>query len=222
MLKKTSLIVLGGMLLILGGCGAKKQAEVTQVPAEPVQASLVDQYRDQLPENKETVEIDLDRSVLRWSGQKTVVDDVHPGTIKLKFGELYKVDGEIVGGQFTIDMDSMQSDEGLDRLINHLKNEDFFDVPTHPEARFAITLARDAGLQGVKNISGDLTIKGLRNNIQFPAFLEEVDGVQKATAQFKIDRTLWGIKYGSGKFFKELGDKVIDDMIEFELEIYTK
>jgi hypothetical protein len=44
----------------------------------------------------------------------------------------------------------------------------------------------------------------------------------KANASFDIDRTEWDIKYGSGKFFQDLGDKMINDAFTVKFNIVAK
>jgi hypothetical protein len=52
--------------------------------------------------------------------------------------------------------------------------------------------------------------------------MEVKDGVAKANGKLVIDRTLWGIRYNSGKFFADLADKAISDSIEFNIKIVAK
>ncbi|MCB9798181.1 YceI family protein [Candidatus Nomurabacteria bacterium] len=213
-------VLLIGMLLV-GGCGSKdKQVDIDVLNTS--QQGLFQEYRAQIPQGSVTKTIDLEKSTVRWTGRKSYGDTSYSGTVDIQAAELYYLDGILIGGQFVMDMNTIKTDGDVTSLDDHLKNEDFFDVVNFPTSRIAFTLVRDAGLKGVKNISGDLSIKDVRRNIQFPAKIESVDGVEHATAQFKLDRTLWGITYGSGKFFKELGDKMIDDMMEFDLDIYTQ
>ena len=40
-----------------------------------------------------------------------------------------------------------------------------------------------------------------------------------ASSSFSIDRTLWGVTYKSGSFFKNLADRLIDDAIQFDIEL---
>ncbi len=68
-------------------------------------------------------------------------------------------------------------------------------------------------------ISGNLSIKGITQGIKFPAFIELTEGNLTAKADFNIDRTLWDIRYRSGKFFPELGDKAISDEIGIAFEL---
>ncbi|MEL6590748.1 MAG: YceI family protein [Bacteroidota bacterium] len=69
---------------------------------------------------------------------------------------------------------------------------------------------------------GNLTIKGISQEISFPAMVNITDNALTAKASFTIDRTMWNIRYGSGKFFDDLGDKVIYDDIELSLDLNAK
>ncbi len=108
------------------------------------------------------------------------------------------------------------------KLVDHLKSDDFFAVGAHPTATFIITKTVP-GKSNEFTITGDLTIKGIAKSITFPAKVTESKGVYSATGKFKINRLDWGVKYNSGKFFdpKALGDKMINDEIEIELDLKT-
>jgi polyisoprenoid-binding protein YceI len=105
------------------------------------------------------------------------------------------------------------------KLLNHLKSDDFFNVEKFPTAVLKIKNAKSVeGFTGpTYEITADLTIKGKTNEVKFPAMIQTKDGKTTATANITIDRTKWDIKYGSGKFFTGLGDKVIND--EFKLDV---
>ena len=66
------------------------------------------------------------------------------------------------------------------------------------------------------DVTGDLTIKGQTNPITF----DLATTANSATTKFNVNRTKYDIKYGSGSFFDNLGDKAIAD--EFELEVALK
>jgi polyisoprenoid-binding protein YceI len=69
---------------------------------------------------------------------------------------------------------------------------------------------------GVFAVTADLTIKGISNPVSF----DLATTANSATANVKINRTKYGIKYGSGSFFDNLGDKVIYD--DFDLTVNLK
>ncbi|MFN8331607.1 MAG: YceI family protein [Saprospiraceae bacterium] len=64
-------------------------------------------------------------------------------------------------------------------------------------------------------MTGDLTIKGISQSVSFDAMFE----MDHATANIMIDRTKFGIKYGSGTFFQNLGDKAINDVFDLNVDL---
>ena len=102
-----------------------------------------------------------------------------------------------------------------------MKSPDFFDAAKYPEAKFVMKSGGGGGGQSYL-ITGDLTIKGVTNTVEFPVNVDEANGVATLTGAVSLDRTLWGIKYGSGKFFPDLGDKVISDTFTLEFRAVTK
>lgn len=152
-------------------------------------------------------------SKLKWEGEK--LTGSHDGTINLKEGFFLMEGGELVGGEFVVDMTSITvtdlEGDNKAKLEGHLKSDDFFGVEKHGTSKFVInTVAKKGDTYGV---SGTLTIKGKSNPIAFD--LEMKDG--KASTTLKIDRTKYNVRYGSGSFFDNLGDKTIYD--EFTLMV---
>lgn len=164
------------------------------------------------------VKVDVDASTVAWVGKK--VTGQHNGVIGLKGGRLEMEDGKLTGGIFTIDMPSIEcqdlSGDSKGNLEGHLKSDDFFGVEKYPTATFVITKAVPQG-PGKYKVVGNITIKGKTEEIQFPASIEEKDGKVMASAALTIDRSKFDIRYGSGSFFDNLGDKTIYD--DFELTI---
>lgn len=176
--------------------------------------------------------IDVNRSVLNWEGRKVVLKDwIDKGTIAISSGELVLNKGVIESGQFVIDMDSIVSlvtgpGSGQDRLTTHLKSPAFFDVAKFPTSTFNLLSVQPASGTTVVEVpmtqyvvDGDLTIKGVANEISFPAQIYENGGELFANAKVELDRTKWNVKFGSGKFFDNLGDNVIDDMFTLEFNL---
>lgn len=173
-----------------------------------------------VPEEKiVTYSIDLDRSSLEWLGKK--VTGQHNGNIALSSGALIVEDNEITGGTFTIDMTSITNEDIKDqeynqKLVGHLKSDDFFGVKKYPEATFKITEVEEN--EGEKfDITGDLTIKGITHQISFPADITVGKKEVVANAKIIVDRSKYDVRYGSGSFFDDLGDKTIYD--DFEMDI---
>ncbi len=142
--------------------------------------------------------VDTEASNVVWTGRK--VSGQHHGTVKIKSGSLIVNEGQLTGGNFVIDLTTINN-EDLDgeykgKLEGHLKSADFFDVENHPEATFEITGVQPGTEPGVVVVSGNLTIRGVSKNITFDANVEEAsDASVKASADFNIAREDWGVNY---------------------------
>jgi polyisoprenoid-binding protein YceI len=166
--------------------------------------------------------VDTSASSFAWTARKVV--GPHNGTIDISEGTLIANDeGQLIGGEFTADMTTIVDldiqDEKMNQMLtNDLKSENFFDVEKFPTATFTITnIAKEDG--ATYQVAGDMTIRGITQNISFPAEIT-VEGDQiRATANVELDRTLFDIKFRSGKFFSDLGDKLIDDMFQLEINL---
>ena len=157
---------------------------------------------------------DTAQTKISWLGEK--VTGQHAGTIKLLSGRLHWVDNQIVSGEFNIDMTSLKVSEANERLEGHLKSDDFFGIAKFPVSRLIITDSTpfDKG-NGV--VKGTLTIKGITHPIEFKVVSQKKDDGMWFFANITVDRTKYDIRYGSGNFFDNLGDKTIFD--EFKLKV---
>lgn len=177
-----------------------------------------------------TYTVRANESGIIWSGQKPLISGyVHRGTIGLSSGSI-TVGDNTASGTFVLDMNSIKvtslgagKDGRESALEGHLKAADFFDVATHPTATFTITGGEVISeAEHRYTIHGTLTMKGVDGNISFPATIFMEDGLLKARGTFQIDRTKWGITFGSGNFFSNLADNAIDDMISLELNLVAE
>ena len=161
---------------------------------------------------QEKKDIKTENSKLVWKGYK--VTGSHEGTIDIQSGNLTFEDDKLTGGNFTINMTTLASTdlegEYKGKLEGHLKSDDFFGVATHKTATLEFTEVEASGKNSY-NVTGDLTIKGETNPVNFTISIYG----NKATANLKVDRTQYGVKYGSASFFDNLKDKAIYD--EFDL-----
>lgn len=167
-----------------------------------------------------SVGLDLTKSSLKWIGTK--LKGKHNGTVKIADGSIVVKDSKIVGGKFSLDMASIEDLDMKDdpkmkaKLEGHLKSEDFFNVEKFPKATFEITsITEDA--TGQATVTGNLTIKDVTKGITFPAKITY--GADKkpvsASANFNINRQLWGISYPGQP------DNLIRDEINFDLSLAT-
>ena len=166
-------------------------------------------------------------SKLEWVGKK--VTGQHNGTVDISSGELFIDNGNLTGGSFdinfgTIKVLDLQDSEMNAKLTGHLKSDDFFSADKFPTGKFVLTSVTPLsnGTDNNYTIGGNLTIKGITQPVSFPATVKINGDVVSAKADFKIDRTLWDVKFRSGKFYENLGDKLIDDQIELKLSISAK
>lgn len=176
-----------------------------------------------------TFSLDLGESRVEWLGRNLL--NKHSGTIAIKSGHVTCRDSVLRSGDFIIDMNEMKcadiTDSKMNRiLVDHLKSDDFFDTERYPEARFQIRNVEcvngaSPGLPDVR-VSGELTLRGQVH----PLVLFAVTGVNgkgrfSAQAAFAFDRTLWGTIYGSGRFFKNVGMHLVNDLIEIQVRLVT-
>ena len=172
------------------------------------------------PGENTSVSIDTANSSIQWKAYK--VTGEHHGVVNIKNGNLaFDDNGMFSGGSFDIDMNTItvldMTGNMKGKLEGHLKSADFFDVEMHPTAKFVITKVVSRGKPGEYKIVGNLTIKETTKEIKFDANLTEEAGKVTATADVRIDRSDFDVRYGSGSFFDGLGDKTIYD--EFDLSI---
>ncbi|MBU2650592.1 MAG: YceI family protein [Bacteroidetes bacterium] len=177
---------------------------------------------------------DTVQSVIEWLGTKPTGE--HYGTIFLSSGKLMVEDGSLVGGDFVIDMKSIENEDVQDpeynqKLVDHLKSADFFEVEMYPVSRFVITgvekvdagSVKDSEFRPTHRITGNLSMKDVTRSITFDAVVSmKGDEVIAYTPQFVIDRSEWNIKYGSRKFFDNLKDNFIYDEIGLKIKLIGK
>ena len=164
----------------------------------------------------ETKKVDTNKSIINWVGHK--VTGQHEGTITLQQGALEFNANQLIGGNFVMDMTSINTTdlegEYKNKLDGHLKADDFFGVETHKTAALVFTSVTKNG--ETYRVVGDLTIKDITNEITFELAVSE----NTASTTLQVDRTKYGIKYGSASFFDGLKDKAIYN--EFDLTVSLK
>jgi polyisoprenoid-binding protein YceI len=162
------------------------------------------------------LKVDTKASTINWLAKK--VTGQHMGTIGISAGDVVVEKGKLVGGSFTIDMKSIvctdiENKEYNQKFIGHITTGDFFEVDKFPTATFKITKVDGS------NVTGDLTIKGVTQSVSFPAVISVKGDAVSATAKIDVDRTKFGIKYGSKSFFASIGDKAIDDTFALDIKL---
>ena len=167
--------------------------------------------------------INTKESVVTWKGSNLMGSNSHNGFIYISKGELMIDNGQLMGGIVEVDMNTIEDEKhGRDnKLVNHLKDPDFFEVQRFPFSTIEIT--KIASINGEhKKVTGNLTIKGITHPVTFPAKIAFKDGVAKADGRVVIDRTKWNVLYKSGKFYNLLANQTMSDSIEFQIKIIAK
>jgi len=169
----------------------------------------------------ESYKVDKAGSSVKWTGKK--VTGQHNGTISFREGALDITGGKPSGGVFLIDMNSIVCEDLTDadwnqKLIGHLKSDDFFSVEKYPVAKLVLTGVEAKG--GKKYLfKGNLTIKGITHPVEFEATVNFSGNTASAAGTLVVDRTLYNVRYGSGKFFDSLGDKTIYDDFTLDFNV---
>lgn len=229
---KSTLIELAVSGLMLSACSnAPESTEAKTTEARQVNSARAN----------EKWNVDAAASKVEWVGTK--VSGYHSGEIPLKTGEILLTDGNVSGGKFILDLANLTvsgpkgTDDAMNKkLLGHLRSEDFFDVQKHPEAVFELTDIKPNTGGALKDtaderqneiseytvtnpthlVSGNLTIKGITKNIQFPAQISKSGDVVEAKAKFNINRKDWNIVYPG------MPDDLIKDEIHLGILIKAK
>ncbi|MCI9845044.1 YceI family protein [Flavobacterium pectinovorum] len=167
--------------------------------------------------------IDTKGSFVVWKGSNLIGSNSHTGYVYVSKGELIIENDQLMGGTAQVDMNTIEDEkhEKDNGLVEHLKDPDFFDVKKIPFS--TIVLNKAVSINGEsKEVSGNLTIKGITQPVTFPAKIEVKDGIVKINGRLVIDRTKWNVRYKSGKFYDLLADQTISDSIEFHIKIVAK
>ena len=175
--------------------------------------------------------LDTKASTAKWTGKK--VAGSHTGTVDFKDGKFEVKKGTVVSGEVIIDLTTIKDTDLADaeynkKLVGHLSSPDFFDTAKYPTGTFKITSFTE-----MKNIvagqpnavaKGTLTLHGVSLPNEVKLFYTPSDTGFTAKGTLTVDRTQYGLKYNSKKFFdpKALGDKLIDDNFTVDLNLVAK
>lgn len=166
-----------------------------------------------------TYEIDPAASKITWRGTMLGVKS-HHGTVDQTEGHLVVADGQLTGGHFVVDLNSIRpldenyapetEEQGTrSKLIGHLKSPDFFDVATHPTATLRILEASGNTAKAEFTVRGKTSTETIEN-IQ----ITENNGVVNATGKMTFDRQKYDVKWDSG-----VQEAVLSNDIELEVEL---
>ena len=201
------------IILTLIGCGKKNETKDIKV------GNTSSTYLE-----KGSYDIINTESELKWIG-KELSTDTHTGTLALKKGKIDVNANGVIHGEVEIDMTTitvtdMQGKWGT-KLEGHLKSPDFFDVEKYSSAFITFQSDENPIKNNQINLTGELTIKDITHPISFTAELLQKKPTLKAKASMSFDRSEYDVRFRSGKFFEDLGDKLILDDIEVDVLLVT-
>ena len=209
-MKKKTLIII---FMFVAGCGTVKDTEessktLNQVSFEEGVYSVV-----------------VDRTELSWIG-KEISTKIHTGTLNLTDGMIEIIDENTINGNITIDMGSINVTDlqgrAKEMLEGHLRSADFFEVENYPNATLNFKSKSYNKLKNLIDFEGQLTIKDISNPIFFSATLIESSPYLKAKSILSFDRSKYNVRFRSGSFFENLGDKLILDDIDVNIVLVTE
>ena len=217
-------ILSGLMAFIIIGCNKdlnNQQASTTE--KAPALADLVT-----ITATNDTLIIDIENSRIDWIGRK--ITGEHFGTLNLSDGFVIWNGKSITGGKIIFDMTSIkntdiESLEWKKKLEKHLMAEDFFFADSFPHAILEIKNHRqsiDDQSENIDQIIADLTIRGITHEISIPLQISRVNSIFNTEGNINVNRTLFNIKYKSGTFFEDLGDRMIHDDFTVQFSLQTK
>ncbi len=206
--------MMAAVAVLAASCNMEKAEEATTGEAQEVEAVV------------EATNVALDSgSVVAWRGFKSYVASEHVGTIGVQEGTFAVLDGKVVGGSITIDMNAIVNtdieDEGKNAyLVGHLKSQDFFFVDSFATGVFEIVEVKEVAAEGTNSVVvGNLTLRGVTNSIEFPANIAVNEGsVSFDAPTFSIDRTKWGVKFHDSED-ASIAETLKEDLIDHSIEL---
>lgn len=198
----------------LFGCGGPEKEKSKNVPISSLSLHVG---------NDKYMMINTKESVVAWKGASLNGLNIQKGYVYLSKGELMIINGQLMGGTVEIDMNTIEDKKhGRDnKLVNHLKDPDFFNVEKFPFSTIVIT--KVASINGDdKKVTGNLTIKGITHPVTFPVKIAAKGGIVEVNGKLIIDRTLWDVRYKSAKFYANLANQTMSDYIEYDIKIVAK
>ena len=156
--------------------------------------------------------MDNDNSSIKWTGRELSTKS-HYGSLQMKNGSLTVNTDGTINGIIKIDMTTIDCEDLQGRskasLERHLRSDDFFSVESHPIATLTFKSQGGIGAGNKLAFNGDLEIKGISHPISFESEVKSVDPKVSALVDMTFDRSKYNVRFRSGTFFQNLGDKLI-------------
>lgn len=154
-------------------------------------------------------------SKISFTGAK--VTGKHEGKLGDFRGTIKHVDGDPTKSTVSVEIEMASLSADVEKLTNHLKSPDFFDVATYPKSRFVSTSVKVGGEKGASHtVTGNLEMHGVTKSITFPATIKVHGDAIDVDAEFAINRKDFGVAYAG------MADDLIKDEILIRMELHAK
>lgn len=190
------IVIPAALLISLAGCEdpTKDKPKATVSSAAPAQAQAAAPAQTAAPAADEALPIDAAASTIGFAGSK--ITGKHEGKFEKISGSISLAGGKVEGGKITVEVDTSSVKTDAEKLDEHLKSPDFFDVAKFPKATFTSTEIKAGGDKGATHtITGELELHGVKKTLTFPATITEGPDDISGTAEFVINRKDFGIVY---------------------------
>lgn len=219
------LLVLALAFVFFAACQGGASSETNEKETEEVTEETSPETSNEAEEVSNEFKLDLENSIVNWEANKKFVESGHNGTLNFKSGQFVVNEGQLVGAVFVVDMTSiknkdMEGTDGAEKLEGHLRSDDFFSVEQFPEASFKLSsVSENESVEYSHTATGELTIKGITNEVSFPLNLSVNQDQLDASGELTFDRTKYDVKYGSDAFFDVVKDKVIKNDVKLTFKV---
>ena len=147
----------------------------------------------------------------------------HNGDVYLEEGLLSIKDNNNLTGSFLVDMTTIDCHDEKNmgtknKIIGHLKSDDFFDIKNYQKAKLEIISSENIGGNEFL-FKGNLTIKGKTNSVQMKGTVQKFNAGYSADINLVFDRSKYDVRYRSAAFFSDLGDRIISDDVFLNVKI---
>lgn len=205
-----------------------KATEVSEITKKPVDIKFVEDAEmmaltpDAIAVNGAASHDIIDGKVY-WNAKK--VTGKHHGEVIVKDGRFAIEGNQIIDGMLRIDMTSIsvtdiKDEEGNERLTNHLKSNDFFATGHYPFAIFRVKESQGTLDEGKLVLIGTMNIRGISREQKIEIHAKPADnGRYNLVGKMVFDRSQYNVRHGSGTFFANLGDKLIENNVSLRFEI---
>ena len=170
---------------------------------------------------KSTWGIDPTHSEVSFKVKHLMITNVK-GTFKGLEASVITEGGNFITSGIDFSMDASTVDTGVADRDAHLRSADFFDTDNHKQISFKGKSAGKADADGNYELLGDLTIKGVTNevklDVEFAGLMTDPWGNQKAgyAINGKINRKDWGLNWNAAL---EAGGLLVSDEVRISCEI---